>query len=88
MQYSSRRFKNQKFDYEMNCVELESVQYVKYVGVGITSSLKSSQKRKDAAGKANRMLGSINTNFSFGNKDMILPLFATLVRSSCNAVYF
>ncbi len=34
----------------------------------------------DAASKANRMLGFINRNFSFKNKDIILPLYTTLVR--------
>ncbi len=61
-------------------VKLESVQCVKDVGVTIASSLKFSQQCKDAAGKANRMLGFINRNFSFKNKDIILPLYVSLVR--------
>ncbi len=64
----------------MNGVKLESVQCVKDFGVTIASSLKFSQQCKDAAGKANRMLGFINRNFSFKNKDIILPLYASLVR--------
>ncbi len=64
----------------MNGVKLESVQCVKDLGVTIASSLKFSQQCKDAAGKANRMLGFINTNFSFMNKDIILPLYISLVR--------
>ncbi len=59
----------------MNGVKLESVQCVKDVGVTIVSSLKFF-----AAGKANRMLGFINRNFSFKNKDVILPLYISLVR--------
>ncbi len=39
-----------------------------------------SQQCKDAAGKANRMLGFINRNFSFKNKDVILPMYVSLVR--------
>ncbi len=50
--------KNQKFEYEMNGTKLESVQCVKDC-VTIASSLKFSQQCKDAAGKANRMLGFI-----------------------------
>ncbi len=34
----------------------------------------------DAAGKANRMLGFIKRIFSFENKDIILPLYNSLVR--------
>ncbi len=64
----------------MNGTKLESVQCVKDLGVSVASSLKFSQQCKDAAGKANRMLGFINRNFSFKNKDVILPLFISLVR--------
>ncbi len=59
----------------MNGTKLESVQCVKDLGVTIGSSLKLSQQCKDAAGKANRMLGYINRSFSFKNKDVILPLY-------------
>ncbi len=62
--------------YEMNGTKLESVQCVKNLGVSIISSLKFSQQCKDAAGKANRMLGITNRNFSFKNKDVILPLYS------------
>ena len=72
--------RNQKFDYEMNGVKLDSVQCVKDLGVSIASNLKFSRQCKDAAGKANRMLGFINRNFSFKNKDIILPLYISLVR--------
>ena len=72
--------RNHKFNYEMNGVKLESVQCIKDLGVSIASSLKFSQQCKDAAGKANRMLGFINRNFSFKNKDVILPLYISLVR--------
>ncbi len=64
----------------MNGTKLESVQCVKDLRVCITSSLKFSQQCKDAASKANRMLGFINRNFSFKNKDVILPLYISLVR--------
>ncbi len=70
----------QEFNYEMNGVKLDSVQCVTDLGVSIASSLKFSRHCKDAAGKANRMLGFINRNFSFKNKDIILPLYISLVR--------
>ncbi len=72
--------RNQKFDYEMNGVKLASVQCVRDLGVSIASNLKFSRQWKDAAGKANKMLDVINRNFSFKNKDIILPLYASLVR--------
>ncbi len=60
--------RNQKFDYEMNGVKFDSVQRDKDLGVSIASNLKFSHQCKDAAGKANRMLGFINRNFSFKKK--------------------
>ncbi len=60
---------------EMNGVKLDSVQCVKDVGVVIVSSHKLFWQCKDAVGKANRMLGFINGNFSFKNKDITLPLY-------------
>ncbi len=64
----------------MSGTKLESVQCVKDLGVKTASSLKFSQQCKEAAGKANRMLGFINRNFSFKNKVVILPLYISLVR--------
>ncbi len=64
----------------MNGTKLESVQCVKDLGVPVVSSLKFSKQCKDAAGKANRMLGFVNRNVSFKTKDVILPLYTSLVR--------
>ncbi len=72
--------KNKKYGYKMGGVKLESVHCVKDLGVTITSNLKFSQHCKKAACKANRMLGFINRNFSFKNKDKILPMYISLVR--------
>ncbi len=72
--------RNQIFDYEMNGFNLDSVQCVKELGVSIASSLKFSQQCKDAAGKGNRMLGFINRNFSIKYRNIILPLYISLVR--------
>ncbi len=69
--------RNLKYDYEMSGEKLESVHCVKDLGVTITSNLKFSQQCKEAAGKANRMLGFIKRNFSFRNIDIILPLYIT-----------
>ncbi len=72
--------RNLKYDYEMSGEKLESIHCVKDLGVTITLNLKFIQQCKEAAGKANRMLGFIKRNFSFKNKDIILPLYNSLVR--------
>ncbi len=67
--------KNPKYEYEMSGVKLESVLCIKYLGVTTASNLKFSLHYKEVACKANRMLGFINRNFSFENKDVvILPM--------------
>ncbi len=66
--------RNKKFDCEMRGVKLKSVQCAKELGVKIASNLKFSQECVDVANKANRMLGFINRNFLFKNKDVILQL--------------
>ncbi len=64
----------------MNGTKIESVQCVKDLGVSVASSLKFFQQCKDATGKANRMLDFINRNISFKTKDLILPIYTSLVR--------
>ncbi len=64
----------------MNVTKIKSVQCVEDLSVTIASSLKFSQQCKEAAGKANIMLGFIIRNFLFKNKDIILPSYISLVR--------
>ncbi len=64
----------------MGGVKLERIHCVKDIGVTITSNLKSSQHCKEAARKANKMLGFINRNFSFKIKDIILPMYISSVK--------
>ncbi len=64
----------------MNGTKLENVQCGKDLGVSVASSLKFSQQCKDAAGKANRLLGYINRNIFIKTKDVILPLYTSVVR--------
>ncbi len=54
---------NLKYNHEMRCEKLESVQCVKDLGVTVVSNIKFSQQCKEAVGKANRMLGFINNFF-------------------------
>ncbi len=74
------RTRNQKTDYKVNGTKLESVHCVKDLGVKIACNLISSQQCTDPAGKTNRMLSFINRSFSFKTKDVILPLYISLVR--------
>ncbi len=55
--------RNIKYEYEMSGVKFESVQCVKDLGITIASNPKLSQPCKEAACKANRMLGFINKFF-------------------------
>ncbi len=69
--------RNLKYDYKMSREKLKSIQCVKDFGVMTVSNFKFSQQCK---GKANRMLGFIKKEFSSKNKDIILPLYNSLVR--------
>ncbi len=69
-----------KNEYDMNGVKTESLQCVKDLVVTIALNRKFSQQCKDADGKANRMLGFINRNFFFRNRNIILPLYISLAR--------
>ncbi len=79
MPYSPSGNKNKKYDYEICCMKLKSVQCVKDFGATIASNLKFSHHCKVTAGKINRLLGFINRNFSFKNNDIILLLYINLV---------
>ncbi len=64
--------RNHKFEHEMNGTKLESVQSVNDLAITIASNTKfSKQLKKKAARKGNILLGFINRNFSFKNKDML-----------------
>ncbi len=64
----------------MSVVKLESIQCVKDLGVTIALNLKLSLHCKEAVCKAKGMLGFINKIFFFKNKDVILPMYISLVR--------
>ncbi len=63
----------------MSGLRLERVQCVKDRGVTIASNLRFCQQCKNAAGKANGMLGFVNRIVSFNNKDITLLLYIILV---------
>lgn len=71
---------NNKFEYKMSNKILNTAKNAKDLGVTISQDLKFSQQCNKAASKANRMLGFINRNFTFKSKEIILPLYTSLVR--------
>ncbi len=70
----------------MGGVKLENIDCVKDVGVMITLNLKFFQHCKETVCKANRMLGFINRNFSFKNKNTILPMLSQIPFGVCSAI--
>ncbi len=81
--------KNPKFEYEIGGVKLDSIQCVKDLGVTISSNLKFYLHCKEAACKANGMLGFISIFLSFKNKDIILPYLYQLSQTPsevCGAI--
>ncbi len=77
LQVGSRNIKN---DYEMRGVKIKSFHSVKDLDVKVTSNLKLSQQCNESVIKANRMIGLIKRNPSFKNKNVVLPLYNSLVR--------
>ncbi len=63
----------------MRRVELDSLQCVKGLGVTMASNLIFPQHYRDAEDKANRMQVFYKTNSSFKCKDIIPPLYISLV---------
>ena len=64
----------------MNSEPLVSVKKEKDLGVIITDNLKVENQCSDAYNKANKMLGFISRNFEFKSKEIVLPLYKSLVR--------
>ena len=62
-------------------IKLKSAQRDKDVGDKIASNFNFSQRRNDAANNANRVLDFIKGNFSFRNKDIMLSLYNSLIKS-------
>ena len=71
---------NNKYQYSIMNQQLESAPSVKDLGVIVSQNLKFSQQCIEASKKANKMLGFINRNFTYKSKDIILPLYSSLVR--------
>ncbi len=71
--------RNIKNDYKMH-IKIKSVRSVEDLDITVMSNLKFSQQCKSVI-KANRIMGFIKRKFSFKNKDLVLPLYYSFVRS-------
>ena len=71
---------NVNFQYKMNGVNLESVNSHKDLGIHISNNLKVEKQCKEAYKNANMQLGFIKRNFQYKSKDIILPLYKSIVR--------
>ena len=67
-------------EYVMDSQTLENIDEEKDLGVLIHKSLKSENQCQAAASRANRILGMLKRNITSRNKEVILPLYRTLVR--------
>ena len=73
-------YQNKKHKYDMLGKSITVTPCVRDLGITVTTNLKFSQHCNEAAKKANRMLGFISRNFTYKSKDIVLPLYLSLVR--------
>ncbi|KAK4305922.1 hypothetical protein Pmani_022196 [Petrolisthes manimaculis] len=71
---------NQGNDYQLGGVTLQKSSTENDLGITISSDLKSSAHVAKVAAKANSRLGIIKRNFTVLDKEIILPLYLSLVR--------
>ncbi|KAK4314500.1 hypothetical protein Pmani_014205 [Petrolisthes manimaculis] len=71
---------NQGNDYQLGGVTLQKSSTENDLGITISSDLKSSAHVAKVAAKANNRLGIIKRNFTVHDKEIILPLYLSLVR--------
>jgi len=73
-------YNNRHFDYLMSGSKLESVNEEKDLGIIVSDDLKWEKHCSAAVSKANRILGMITRNFIDRSKEVIIPLYKSLVR--------
>ena len=64
----------------MNGQQLQAVDQEKDVGVIVSNDLKCSRNCQAAYSKANRILGLVKRTISYKSKEILLPLYKTLIR--------
>jgi len=71
---------NPKHEYTMSGTVLRSTEEEKDLGVFVTSDLKFKKQCQEACKKANRALGFVARHFDFKSKEILLPLYKSIVR--------
>ena len=71
---------NIRFSYSMGNSEIGKTSEHKDLGVIVDDNLKFSKQCIEAAKKGNKILGCISRTFDYKSKDIILPLYKSLVR--------
>lgn len=73
-------YHNQQADYYLSQRQLQKTTQERDLGITVSASLKSSEHVSKIAAKANSRLGIIKRNFSVLSRDVLLPLYLSLVR--------
>ena len=71
---------NERFDYSLNGLTLEKVEYEKDIGVTIQSDLKPTIQCLNAAKKANQIIGQMSRSFTYRDKHVWINLYKSYVR--------
>ena len=80
---------NMQNKYNMSNQQLPTTDQQRDLGIIITKDLKWQKQTEKSFKTANRVLGFIARNFMYKNKELILPLYKSLVRPHLeHAVHF
>ena len=71
---------NMQSNYNMSNQQLPTIDQQRDLGIIITKDLKWQKQTEESCKTANRVLGFIARYFRYKNKELILPLYKTLVR--------
>ena len=71
---------NMQSNYNMSNQQLETTDQQRDLGIIITKDLKWQKQTEKSCKTANRVLGLIKRNFMYKNKELILPLYKSIVR--------
>ena len=75
---------NMKNNYNMSNQQLPTTDQQRDLGIIITTDLKWQNQTEKSCKAANRVLRFIARNFRYKNKELILPLYKSLVRQHLN----
>ena len=75
---------NMQCNYHMSNQQLPTTDQQRDLGIIIKKDLKSQKQTENSRKTANRVLGFIAGNFRYKNKELILPLYKSLVAHISN----